>query len=189
MGLFDRHTRKENRTQSEVSFADDLLQALIGSGTVTREMALQIPTVSGGINLIANIVSGTPIKLYRDNNGKAEEIRDDYRLPLLNDDTGDTLNANEFWHAIILDYYLGKGGYAYICKNGGKIKSIHYVDEQRVSVIKNADPIFKEFQLSVNGSTYNPWNFLRILRNTKDGAAGIPITQETPASSPSPTSS
>ena len=178
MGLFDRHTRKENRAQSEVSFADDLLQALIGSGTVTREMALQIPTVSGGINLIANIVSGTPIKLYRDNNGKAEEIRDDYRLPLLNDDTGDTLNANEFWHAIILDYYLGKGGYAYICKNGGKIKSIHYVDEQRVSVIKNADPIFKEFQLSVNGSTYNPWNFLRILRNTKDGAAGIPITQE-----------
>lgn len=178
MGILQRIFGLENRTQGQIDFDNDLLQALIGAGAVSRETALQIPTVSGGINLIANIVSGTPIKLYRDNNGKAEEIRDDYRLPLLNDETGDTLNANEFWHAIILDYYLGKGGYAYICKRGGKIKSLHYVDEQRVSITKNADPIFKEFKLNVNGSSYNPWDFLRILRNTKDGASGTPITVE-----------
>lgn len=178
MGILQRIFGTENRAQGQVDFDSDLLQALIGTGSVSRETALQIPTVSGGINLIANIVSGTPIKLYRDNNGKAEEIRDDYRLPLLNDETGDTLNANEFWHAIILDCYLGKGGYAYICKSRGKIKSLHYVDEQRVSITKNADPIFKEFKLNVNGSSYNPWDFLRILRNTKDGASGTPITVE-----------
>lgn len=46
--------------------------------------------------------------------GRAVAITDDPRVFLLNDDTGDTLNANEFWRAMIRDYYLGKGGYAYI---------------------------------------------------------------------------
>ena len=93
MGLF----RKKEVRAAEVEIEDPLLKALLNGGEVTREMALQVPTVSGGIDLIANIVSGTPIKLYRDEGGKTVEIRDDPRLRLLNDETGDTLNANEFW--------------------------------------------------------------------------------------------
>ena len=84
MGLFGR-SRREDRAEGEVQFEDSLLQALLGSGEVTRETALQVPTVSGGIDLIANLVAGTPIKLYRDTGGKAEEVRDDPRLRLLND--------------------------------------------------------------------------------------------------------
>lgn len=182
MGFFDRF-RKENKAEiraddGRVSFDDALLAALLGRTTVTKEIAMQIPTVSGGIDLIANIVAGTPIRLYRDVGGKAVEITDDYRLPLLNDETGDTLNANEFWHAMIRDYYVGKGGYAYLNKARGQIKSIHYVEEDRVSIIKNNDPIFKAFNINVNGAEYTPWNFLRILRNTRDGAEGVPITKE-----------
>ena len=182
MGFFDRF-RKSNRTESRadegtVSFDEALLEALVGRKTVTKEIALQIPTVSGGIDLIANIVAGTPIRLYRDEGGKAEEVTEDYRLPLLNDETGDTLNANEFWHAMIRDYYTGKGGYAYLNKVRGTIRSIHYVEENRVSIIKNADPIFKAFDIQVNGASYKPWDFFRILRNTRDGAEGVPITKE-----------
>ena len=182
MGFFDRF-RKENKAEiraddGRVSFDDALLAALLGKTTVTKEIAMQIPTVSGGIDLIANIVAGTPIRLYRDEGGKAVEITDDYRLPLLNDETGDTLNANEFWHAMIRDYYVGKGGYAYLNKARGKIKSIHYVEEDRVSIIRNNDPIFKAFNINVNGAEYKPWDFLRILRNTRDGAEGVPITKE-----------
>lgn len=180
MGFFDRFRfRKEERAEEgTVGFDDALLSALLGRGALSKELALQIPTVSGGIDLIANIVAGTPLKLYKDEGGKAVEIRGDYRLPLLNDETGDTLNTNEFWHAMIRDYYTGKGGYAYLNKVRGKIRSIHYVDEASVSVIKNADPIFKEFNIQVNGTEYKPWDFFRILRNTRDGATGIPITQE-----------
>ena len=178
MGFFDRF-RKENRAEEgTVSFDDALLEALLSRKTVTKEVALQIPTVSGGIDLIANIVAGTPIRLYRDEGGKAEEVTDDYRLALLNDETGDTLNANEFWHAMIRDYYTGKGGYAFLNKIRGKIRSVHYVEEDRVSIIKNADPIFKAFDIQVNGATYKPWDFFRILRNTRDGAEGVPITKE-----------
>lgn len=161
-----------------VGFDDALLAALLGNASASKETALQVPTVSGGIDLIAGIVAGTPVKLYRDEGGKAVEIRDDYRLALLNDETGDTLNANEFWHAIIRDYYTGKGGYAYLNKVRGKIRSIHYVDESQISIIKNADPIFKDFTIQVNGGQYKPWDFFKILRNTRDGAEGIPITKE-----------
>ena len=135
MGLFGR-SRREDRAEGEVQFEDSLLQALLGSGDVTRETALQVPTVSGGIDLIANLVAGTPIKLYRDTGGKAEEVRDDPRLRLLNDETGDTLNANEFWRAITRDYYLGKGGYAYIHREKGEVVGLHYVDERKISGIR-----------------------------------------------------
>lgn len=170
--------KRENRADGEVQFDDALLQAMLGGGSVTKKTALQVPTVSGGVDLIANIVAGTPIKLYHESNGKTEEVRDDYRIRLLNDETGDTLNANEFWKAIVRDYYVGKGGYAYINKERGRIKSLHYVDESKISIATNNDPIFKDFDIMVNGRSYRPYDFLKVLRNSKDGATGTPITEE-----------
>ena len=168
--------KKENRA---ASYEDPVLTALLGSHTVTREMALQVPTVAGGIDLIANLVAGTPIRLYKDVPGdKALEVTDDYRLRLLNDETGDTLNANEFWKAMVRDYYLGKGGYAYINRQGGQIVALHYVEEKNISILKSVDPIFKDFDIMAGGYQYRPYEFLKVLRNTTDGAAGVPLTCE-----------
>lgn len=181
MGLISRMKRAIHELRAEpgaVSFDDQLLQALLGSGTVTRERALQVPTIAGGIDLIANLIAGTPIKLYKDKGGKAAEVMQDKRLQLLNDETGDTLNAGEFWRAMVRDYYLGKGGYAYIRRERGEISGLYYVDEAQVSIQKNNDPIFKDFDFLVGGMKYRPFDFLKILRNTKDGAQGVPITQE-----------
>lgn len=167
--------KKEQRATAE----DTLLSVLMGRCAVTREMALQVPTVAGGIDLIANIIAGTPIKLYKDVQGaKAQEITDDHRLRLLNDETGDTLNANQFWRAMVRDYYLGKGGYAYISRQGTSVVSLHYVEEGRVTVLKNTDAIFKDFDLCVDGVRYRPFEFLKVLRNTTDGAQGVPMTVE-----------
>lgn len=175
--------RKENRAETAaVAGAPtmaDLILAIMQSGGSTRDKAMQIPTISGSIDLIANIVAATPLGLYRDEGGKAVAITDDPRVFLLNDDTGDTLNANEFWRAMIRDYYLGKGGYAYIDRSDfGEFRSVHYIDESNISILKNTDPIFKDFNIAVNGVSYYPHNFLKILRNTKDGAEGMPITKE-----------
>ena len=80
---------------------------------------------------------------------------------------------------MIRDYYLGKGGYAYIDRSDfGEFRSVHYIDESNISILKNTDPIFKDFNIAVNGVSYYPHNFLKILRNTKDGAEGMPITKE-----------
>lgn len=180
MGWFSK--KKESRafdTSGNSDTADDvLLKALLGSTSVTREQALNIPSVKGCINFIADTVSMLPIKLYKQENGKAIEIKNDIRTIILNDDTGDTLDAVQFWRAMIADYFLGKGGYAYISKEFNQFKGLYYTDETKVSVVKNTDPIFKDYDILVNGNTYRPYDFIKLLRNTKDGAEGISIIEE-----------
>lgn len=80
MGIFRR--RAEVRADAgEVQFEDTLLKALLGGGPVTRETALQVPTISGGIDLIANLVASTPVKLYRDKGGKTRRCAMIRELP------------------------------------------------------------------------------------------------------------
>lgn len=177
MGIFKR---KEKRGE-EISFEDALLQSLLAKTEITKEKALQIPTVAGAISLIGGIVSSTPIKLYKEtiNDGiKETEEVDDYRYSLLNESTGDTLTANEMWKAVVRDYYLGKGAYIYINKEQGKVKSLHYVDETYISVQENAEPIFKDYNINVMDQNYKPYEFIKILRNTTNGASGKSIIQE-----------
>ena len=178
MGIFQRF-RREMRAGNTAQSEDPILSAMLG-GNVSRDIALQIPAIAGGIDLIANLIAETPIKLYRDGDGRAKEVRDDPRLRLLNDETGDTLNANEFWRAIVRDYYLGKGGYAFIAKNGLKIVGLHYVQESKILTQENQDPIFKEYDIFVEGRRYAPDNFFKILRNTRDGMRGVSIVEENP---------
>ena len=87
MGLFKRkEPLQERAVTGEVVFEDALLAAMLGNGAITKKIALQIPALSGGIDLIANIVAGTPVKLYREKDGKTEEVKDDPRVHLLNDE-------------------------------------------------------------------------------------------------------
>lgn len=158
---------------------DVLLSALLGKNIVTRDMVLQIPTVQACIHRIATIIASTPIGLYsKGKSGKVEEVRGDRRAFLLNDDTGDTLTATQFWKALLEDYYCGRGGYAYINRQQGKIQSLHYVDETMISFLKNTDPIFKDYDIMVQGKRYMPHEFLKVLRNTKDGMKGRSLAEE-----------
>ena len=119
-------------------------------------------------------------ELMKEKESEVQEIKDDYRLRLLNADPGDTLNSDEFWRALIEDYYLGKGGYVYINREGLEIKSLHYVKEEDVSIVINSDPIFKDYDIMVNGRTYLPHEFFKIHRRARDGASSLPIWQENP---------
>ena len=188
MKLFKR-VRKEKRNAEEVldeeainSLADinTLLKALVETDSINTEKALNIATVLACIELIANTVAMIPLKLYREENGKVEEVIDDYRIKLLNDETGDTLNAFEFWKATIYDYFLDGNSYSYINKQRNKIVSIHNVEPKEVNVHKNIDPIFKSYDIWVNGEKYYPHNFFKLLRNSSDGAEGKGIIKTSP---------
>lgn len=177
MAWFRKEQRAEETTVTP-PVDDVLLQALLGRSSITKSEALSIPSVQSSINFVADTVSMLPIKLYEEKDGKSVEVKSDNRITLLNDDTGDTLDAVQFWRALISDYYLGKGGYAYIKKEKNQFIALYYVDETSVSINKNADPIFKDYSILVNANTYKPFDFIKILRNTKDGAEGISITEE-----------
>ena len=117
-----------------------------------------------------------PVKLYKYKKGKIEEVTNDKRVTCLNSDTGDTLDAFQLKKALVEDYLLGKGGYAYISKSKNDVMAIKYVEERNVSIMKNADPINKSYTILVNGKTYQPYQFIKLLRNTKDGASGVGLT-------------
>jgi HK97 family phage portal protein len=158
-------------------FEDLLLQAGVTTDTVTKQQALNIPSVAGCIEIISNTVAMIPIKLYQEIDGKVTEVVDN-RVNLLNDDTKDTLDAYQFKKQLIEDYLLQGVGYAYINKQRNNVKSLHYVESINVSINKNVDPIFKSYEILVHGKTYRPFEFVKLTRKTVDGASGKGIIHE-----------
>lgn len=178
----DGELRADYTEPSDLIACSTMLQAILGKSVVTRDMALQIPTVRACIDKIASTISSVPICLYRKNTeGKPEKITDDRRLFLLNYDTGDTLQSAQFIRAMLTDYYLGRyGGYAYVNRDGNNFVSINYIPANELSICDNTDPIFKDFNINIQGKTYFPYNFIRILRNTHDGIRNRTLIDDNP---------
>lgn len=179
MGIFNIFKRA--RTEPKVRVVDDvLLQSLINGTDMDSQKAMEIPAVAACVNLICDVVSMIPVKFFEEkfenNRKKTVEIQDQ-RTFLINDDTKDTLDGVQFKRAIVRDYLLNGAAYAYINKYRNAVKSLHYADFGNVSIVKNTDVIFKDYDIYVLGRRYKPFNFLKILRQTADGSTGCGIVQ------------
>lgn len=177
MGFFDRFKTRDE-PQVTPPMTDALLSALMNGETITREKALTLPAVSGAVDLICNTVACMPVRLYKYKKGQVEEVEGDNRVALLNGDTGDTLDAFQFKKAMVEDYLLGKGGYAYIERDRNDVIALRYVEEIYITILKNFKPIYKDYQILVEGEAFYPYDFIKLLRNTKDGASGVGLTVE-----------
>ena len=158
--------------------SDVLLKALMSNETITREKAMTLPAVSGAVDFICNSIASMPVRLFKAKDGTVEEQDKDNRVRLLNGDTGDTLDAFQMKKAMVEDYLLGKGGYCYIEKERNDVVSLRYVEERFITILKNFKPIYKDYEILVEGQAYKPYEFVSLLRNTKDGASGIGVTVE-----------
>lgn len=188
MALFDFFRKRDdssiqqnstaNTEQTTPVVSDVLLQALLNSEAITREQALTLPAVSGAVDFISNMIASMPVKLYKYKDGKVEEKEDDPRVALLNGDTGDTLDAFQMKKAMVEDYLLGRGGYCYIRRNRNDVTGLFYVKDIYVDVIPNFKPIFKDYYILVMGEEHDKYDFLKLLRNTKDGGTGTGVINE-----------
>ncbi len=184
MGLFSRNkkaeiieVRSETATPTEtIREADNTLlyQLLTGDVGINQDVALSIPSFSSAVNFISSTIAMLPIKLYRYSaeNEVTEEVTDDYRLKLINDETGDLLDAYQAKQAMVRDCLVGGAGYIYINRKGNNIKSLHYVDKDCITVQDGYDPIFKHAEIRVNGKSYLPYDFMILCNHTKDGVKG-----------------
>jgi HK97 family phage portal protein len=177
VGFWSNLFKRETETRNENGTLNDLLLQASVSGRVSKEQALNIPALAAGIDIISDTVASLPIKLYREENEQVQEADDD-RVFLLNDETGDTLDGFQFKKALVMDFLLEGNGYAYINRQRNKVKSLHYVDATQVSILMNTDPIFKSYDVLVNGRLYRDWEFIKIARKTKNGAIGKGIINE-----------
>ena len=193
MGWFDflwkRDSTPQDPVPEETPIVDDvLLQALMNGETITRDKVMTLPSVNGAVDFISNCIASMPVKLYKSKDGKVEEIEKDDRVKMLNGDTGDTLDAFQMKKAMVSDYLLGKGGYCYIRRNRNDVTGLFYVEDRYITIMKVYEPIFKQYSIFVGGfkeeghekeyGTYKPWQFIKLLRNTKDGASGTGLTVE-----------
>lgn len=178
--IIKNETKKET-IFDENSINDTILKTLIAGEEIDREKVLMIPAVSSAVGLICDSFAMIPFKLYKKTtkDGKKETTEvEDCRVNIINYDTGDTLDGFQFKKAIAEDYLLGKGGYAYINKKRNSFIGLNYVQENKVLFERNTDAIFKNYNILIDGNTYRPYDFLKILRNTKNGAYGIGYTKE-----------
>lgn len=157
---------------------DVLLSALMKGETITRDKAMTLPAVAGAVDFISNMIASMPVKLYKYKQGKVEALDGDSRVKLLNGDTGDTLDAFQFKKAMVEDYLLGKGGYAYIRRYRNEVTGLFYVEDIYITIMKNFQPIFKDYVILVEGQEYKPYEFIKLLRKTKDGSSGVGLTVE-----------
>lgn len=177
MGLLDFFKKRETPTV-EPPVSDVLLSAILNGEVITREKALTLPAVSGAVDMISNCIASMPVKLYKYKDGKVEEQSRDPRVRMLNGDTGDTLDGFQLKKAMVEDYLMGKGGYCYIGKMRNDVTGLYYVQDVYVTILKNYNPIYKDYDINVMGEAYKPYQFIKLLRNTKDGASGIGLTME-----------
>ena len=173
--------RKRSAQEIAPNVDDVLLSAILSQESISCEQALNIPAVARCVNLISETVSMIPIKLYREEitDGKRKTVEIfDQRCDLLNEDTKDTLDGAQFKKALVRDYLLNGSAYAYINKQRNSVKSLHYVDSKNVTINQNFDPIFKDYNILIQSKSYKPFEFLKILRATKDGARGNGVVDE-----------
>lgn len=185
MGIFDGifKRREENTPSNTIELSppivdDVLLRALLSGETITREKAMTIPAICGAVDLITSSIASMPVKLYKYRDGKVEEVEKDTRVKMLNGDTGDKLDGFQMKKAMVEDYLMGKGGYCYIRKYRNEVTGLFYVQEKDIQILQSSEPIFKSYQIYVNNKQYKDYDFIKLLRNTKDGASGTGLTVE-----------
>ena len=176
----DEPVTRDETPQTDITppVSDVLLKALLNNEVITREKALTLPAVSGAVDFVSNTIASMPVKLYKYKQGKVEEMENDSRVRLLNGDTGDTLDAFQLKKAMVEDYLLGKGGYCYIERSRNEVVALRYVEDIYITILKNYKPIYKDYVILVEGEQYKPYEFVKLLRNTKDGASGVGLTME-----------
>lgn len=176
MGLFNRHKRDAGPV-TEPQVDDVLLRAVLTGEPIDRQKAMTLPAVSGAVDFITGAIASMPVYLYRVEKGNVERV-DDVRSTMLNGDTGDTLDGFQLKKAMVEDYLLDKGGYCHIQRSRNDVTGLFYVRTEDVSININSDPIHKDYDILVGADTFKPFEFVKLLRNTKDGASGIGLTAE-----------
>ena len=171
--------KKEQRSEKEMdAVIDQTLRTLLSDQKVTVRDALSVPSIAGCVELISGTIAGLPVRLFESSGGVITERKQDYRLGLLNHETGDLLDAHQWKKALIRDYLLPGNGYSYVSWKKNQIEGIHYIDPVQVSVNINADPIFKVADFLVGGIRVAEYCMFRILRHTRDGVTGRGVVNE-----------
>ena len=163
----------------ESTVSDVLLRALLSGETISREQALNIPAVASAVDLISSSIASMPVRLFKYKDDHVQEVTGDSRVAMMNGDTKDTLDGFQMKKALIIDYLLDGNGYAYIKREeSNDVSGIYYVNDMFIAISILEEPIYKTYTIGCGGGMYQPFEFIKLLRNTRNGAFGFGVTEE-----------
>lgn len=162
----------------ESTVSDVLLRALLSGETISRDKAMNIPAVASAVDLISSSVASMPVRLFKYKDGHVVEVTDDDRVSMLNGDTRDTLDGFQLKKALVIDFLLDGNGYCYIKREGNDVAGLYYADDRFVAISILDEPLYKSYTIGCGGGMYQPWEFIKLLRNTRNGAFGFGVTEE-----------
>lgn len=104
------------------------------SNSITEKEALSIPAFSAGVDLIASNIAYLPVKLYRMENGEKIEIKDDYRVDMLNRSNSLFDSSFNLMYSITKNLILYGTSFTYLEKgNRNNIDNIFYLHYKDVT--------------------------------------------------------
>ena len=104
------------------------------SNSITEKEALSIPAFSAGVDLIASNIAYLPVKLYKMENGEKVEIKDDYRVDMLNRSNSLFDSSFNLMYSITKNLILYGTSFTYLEKgNRNNIDNIFYLHYKDVT--------------------------------------------------------
>lgn len=173
--------KMERRNQGE-----ETLDLLLRSGDnlldyITKQKALNIPAVAAGVDFITSTVTTIPIRLYhRVDKDTIEEVENDERLRILNDEPENQMDSAQFLKALTTDVILLGNGYAVVDRIGNRVQALYYVDPQYVNVVSGIDHVKKEAWITVDSRVMDPYKVMRVTLDSTDGVTGRGILKRNP---------
>ena len=162
----------------ESTVSDVLLRALLSGETISRDKAMNIPAVASAVDLISSSIASMPVRLFKYKDDHVVEVTDDDRISMLNGDTKDTLDGFQMKKALVIDYLLDGNGYCYIKREGNDVAGLYYADDRFIAISILDEPLYKSYTIGCGGGMYQPFEFIKLLRNTRNGAFGFGVTEE-----------
>lgn len=130
----------------------------------------KIPSLKKGNDLLCGLISNLPIKLIQEKSD-IKEIKDDYRLKLLNNEANLLTTSSAFKSEMVHDLLLEGKAYAVIERKGNKILGLHRVLHQSTQIRINKDgfPISEEITYILHGKTYTKESYEMIVIENPNG--------------------
>jgi len=147
---------------------------------VTRQKAISLPSVYANVELIANTIGNSEIKLYREHEGSVEEVKGDIGTLLLNDEPNAFMTGDELKKAMVRDYLLDGACYVFIDGQGlsKEKQKLYYLPTHKVNLLLSPGAILKEVTVLVEGQSYSIEHFMICTKNTANGVEGTGIVAE-----------
>ena len=165
--------------ERDISLQDLIMGANGDSSLISKDQAMQVPALNGGVSLISNTVASLPIKLYKKVGDEITCMDSDTRVKMLNTSTGDLLDGFQMKKALVEDMLIYGAGYIFINRQRNNVASLNYVPNLQVGVsLLDPNPIFKNYEFLIYGAQYKDYQLVKLTRKTQNGVTGLGVLDE-----------